>query len=359
MNSSVTYKTSLPKNIAEENVHLFKNRQSYQLPLLRVKQMKNVFISNQGLVVKCGLLPLKSAENLIGNYDQTFYWTHWKKAIEQFLVCKYGKSLKGIRLNDNTLYFSIHTPWFGYFTWFTTYIPRLIMVLDRYPDATLLVPEEWETISYVNDSLKMFPDLKKKTVPRDNHLFVKNYVFAEVRPWTSIFYPEHIFKVRDVCLNYLQQHPVTIKAISKLYVSRKRANRRKIVNEQAVEEYLIQLGFQSVCFEDYSVFEQMYLMRHADMLVSMHGAGLTNCMFMQPQTTLVEITPIVKTPEQFRLPFWRMASLLDINYYVQFCKTVDNGEKDIYTRNMEVDVSELKRIINLVENKQYIKTTKV
>ncbi len=145
-----------------------------------------------------------------------------------------------------------------------------------------------------------------------------------------------------ICFEYLQKNEIKIKPIPKLYVSRKKAQRRKIINEQEVEAYLLKQGFEQICFEDYTVFEQIFLMQNANVLVSMHGAGLTNIIFMDPGSFLLELTPMVERKEQFRFPFWRIASLLEINYYIQFCKTIDKGEHDLYDRNIEVNMEEFK-----------------
>ena len=340
--------SKLPINVKIEHVDLFKKKEKYTLKLLKIKVINNVFITHWGLLVKNFILPIRSVENLIGTYDKPFYFSHWRLAIEQFLVSKFGKSLPSIKIEDDTLYFTIHTPWFGYFSWLTTYLPRLIEISNKYPEATLLVPEEWENISFVSDTLEMFPNIKKKILPNDYHAFVKNYVFAETRPWTSIFYPEHIEKVRNVFIEKLKEETFELSPIKKIYVSRKKANRRKIINEEELETYLINLGFESICFEDYSIFEQVYLMQNADVLISMHGAGLTNTLFMSPKSTLLELTPLLENKKLFRFPFWRISSILDVNYFVQFCDTINEGESDFYSRNIKVNMEDFKENINSI-----------
>jgi hypothetical protein len=338
--------TKLPLNLSEKEQHLFLSKKSYKNKLLKIKNLKNVFISHWGLLIHRLFLPLKSAENLIGMYDSTFYKDHWSMAFEQYLVSKFGKSLSSQHFSDGE-FFTIHTPWFGYFSWLTTYLPRLIVIHQKYPNATLLVPEEWTSISYVKDSLELFPNLRMQIVKSDHHMFVKNFIFAQVRPWTSQFYPDHLESVRNLfSTDNLKITDVT--PIKRIYVSRKKANRRKIINEEVIELLLHEYGFQSICFEDYSINEQVIFMKNAEILISMHGAGLTNTMFMNPNSILFELTPSVEYQKQFRFPFWRIASLLKIDYYVQFCKTIDQGEADFYSRNLEVDIIEFKNNIEKI-----------
>ena len=337
-------RTKLPLNVSKDKQYLFLSKERYKNKNLKIKKLKNVFISHWGLLIHRLFLPFKSAENLIGKYDSTFYKDHWRNAVEQYLVSKFGKSLPSQHYNEGE-YFTIHTPWFGYFSWLTTYLPRLIVIHQKYPNATLLVPEEWKSISYVKDSLTLFPNLKMEIVKTDHHMFVKNFIFAQVRPWTSQFYPDHLEAVRNLFSTDSIKVTDNLTPIKLIYVSRKKANRRKIINEEAIEFFLKEHGFQSICFEDYTINEQVFLMKNAKILISMHGAGLTNTMFMNPKSILFELTPLVENHKQFRFPFWRIASLLKIHYYVQFCKTIDQGEKDFYSRNLEVDIIEFKKNI--------------
>jgi len=342
--------TKLPINLTDEYLCLFKKKETYSLDPLEIKSLNNVFISHSGLIINHLLIPTKSCENLIGFYDKAFYFKHWKKAFEQFLVCKFGKSLKSMQVNDNQSYFTIHTSWFGYFSWLTTCLPRLIVMINQYPNAILLMPEEWKGISYVMDSLKFFPNLKIKIIPSDHHLFVKFFKLAETRPWTSIFYPEHIFKVRSVFTDVLVKQPVNIDSIKRIYVSRRKANRRKIINEVEIVDYLNLNGFKEICFEDYSVLEQVFLMQNVEILISMHGAGLSNTIFMQPNSKLLELTPIVSNLNDFRFPFWRIASIMNVEYFIQFCQTIDNGETDVYSKNIFVDLLEFKNNLQKIVN---------
>jgi hypothetical protein len=341
-------KTNLPLNVSEEYVKLFNKKVHYDTPVLEVLLLRNVFVSHAGIVLKKMTIPLKSAENLIGFYDQTFYWSHWRKAIEQLLVCKFGKSLQSIQLDKSDLYFTIHTPWFGYFSWLTTCIPKLLDVVRTYPNAILLVPQEWEKIDFVKNTLALFPDLKMKTLPSDSHAFIDHFVLAQNRPWTSVFYPKQIQEVRDVFIK--ESLKVTIKPIKRLYVSRKKALRRKIINELELVDFVKSKGFEEICFEDYSIIEQVFLMQNAECLISMHGAGLTNVLFMNPESSVLEITPIVERDYQFRFPFWRIASILKLNYFVQFSKTIDSGESDFYSRNIDVNLAELQCNVGLMLN---------
>jgi capsular polysaccharide biosynthesis protein len=341
---------NLPINLESEHICLFKNRQKYSFPLLKIKHMKNVFVSHWGLLVKRLLLPFRSAENLVGCYDKTFYFKFWRKAIEQYLVCRYGKSLSFIKYKDDREYFTIHTPWFGYFSWLATNLPRLIRIREYAPEAILLLPEEIGKYPYVSESLKLFPELQIQEVKQGHHMFIKKYVYCEVKPWTSRFDISDLQKVRKLYFDYLAKNRVQLSGSPFIYISRKNAKRRRIINEPDVESYLHANGFKSICTEELSVFEQISIMQQAKVIIALHGAGLANIIFMSQDASVLELTPLPGNIREFRFPYWRIADLLNINYHVQFCDTVNNAGEDIYERdvkvNMEQFISKCEKMMN-------------
>ena len=76
---------------------------------------------------------------------------------------------------------------------------------------------------------------------------------------------------------------------SKIYVSRRGAKVRKIINEDEVEGILVKYGFKVIKMEDYSFDEQVSLSAQADVILGPHGAGLTNSVFCKSNATLVEL----------------------------------------------------------------------
>lgn len=75
----------------------------------------------------------------------------------------------------------------------------------------------------------------------------------------------------------------------RLYVSRNKASFRRLVNEQELLGILEDLGFENVFLEDYTVAEQAKLFSEASCVVAPHGAGLTNIVFCQEGTKVIEL----------------------------------------------------------------------
>ncbi|MDJ0533050.1 MAG: glycosyltransferase family 61 protein [Xenococcaceae cyanobacterium MO_207.B15] len=64
-----------------------------------------------------------------------------------------------------------------------------------------------------------------------------------------------------------------------IFISRRKALGRRIINENEVIEALKPLGFSTYILEDMSYIEQVKLFAQAKIIVAPHGAGLTNLLF--------------------------------------------------------------------------------
>ena len=96
----------------------------------------------------------------------------------------------------------------------------------------------------------------------------------------------------------------------KLYLSRERAHRRRVSNDDALWSALEPLGFRRAFLENLSWPQQMALFRRVRVVVAPHGAGLANLVFCEPGTRVVELFN-----RRYVNPcFWRLASIVRADY---------------------------------------------
>ncbi len=99
--------------------------------------------------------------------------------------------------------------------------------------------------------------------------------------------------------------------IAKIYISRSQAQRRRILNEDKVLDYLTPLGYVPFHLENLSFIEQVSLFAQARIVIGLHGAGLTNVAWCPPGARLLEIFPSESIPSYY----WVLASQAGVDYY--------------------------------------------
>ncbi|HOY33077.1 MAG TPA: glycosyltransferase family 61 protein [Bacteroidales bacterium] len=348
MKSAIHINYKLPENFQTGWSHLFRSDYKYKSVDLKVRELSNVFVNHYGLVIKNGLLVQGCAPNTgFSNYDNGYYFKHWRKATEQMLVCRYGKSLTSLRLDDNKRYLLIHSPWFSYYFWLTECLPRLLMVKNELKDLVLIYPENWKYCAYVNDTLELFPELDKCLIPADTHLFVKNLVMPEVKPWTPMVIPEQVFEVREFIvseakkrMNFGHQH-------KNVYISRNDAKYKKIANEEDFIELAAKYNYEVHTMSGKSVFEQAALMQSTQNLISITGASMANYVFLNADSAALDLTnKMYINDKKYKFHFKKILDCLNAKYYVQFCDPViDKQLPSVAMYDIKVDLSACESIL--------------
>jgi len=96
---------------------------------------------------------------------------------------------------------------------------------------------------------------------------------------------------------------------SMIYVSRRSAT-RSFAAELELEEFLALRGFQIVALEGLTVAEQIRVMSGARLVIAPHGAGLTHMIFMEPNSTILELWTRAHWYPSFR----NLSCLLNIDF---------------------------------------------
>ena len=324
------------------------------MPILKTREVKNVFLTHYGISIN-NLLPIKyTLPNAWGfrKPNAGFIYQFYRKGIEIFLVCKYGKSLTAINLDKKKNYLFVFSPWFGYFSWVTESLPRIYSVENMHKDLTLILPESYSKKKYVIDSLKLFPELNHEIIPEGINMNIPKITIPELKPFTYVFDPKSIKLFRNHMCNYIDTLSLNIETFEKIYVSRKHAKNRKLINNEETLNIFRKFGFKEVSFEDYSFFEQIFLMKNCKVLAGVHGAGFANTCFLPQNSILFELIKEYSTYKEERPSYWRLSSSLDINYYIQYCKPKEYGNYDLWVGvDLIVDLEELKRNLNIIEQK--------
>lgn len=98
----------------------------------------------------------------------------------------------------------------------------------------------------------------------------------------------------------------------RLYFKRGNGTDRKILNEESTISKLLAQEFDIVDPGTLSIYEQVELVQSAQMVISAHGAALSNLVFAQEHTAVIEIF----SPDYFRTDcYYTLSSSLKLNYW--------------------------------------------
>ena len=81
----------------------------------------------------------------------------------------------------------------------------------------------------------------------------------------------------------------------KIYISRADTKKRQILNEKELCSILESDGFETVSLTGLSVLEQIHIFKGARVIVGAHGANLTNTIFCEPGTKIIEINSLQRS----------------------------------------------------------------
>lgn len=218
----------------------------------------------------------------------------------------------------------------NYSHWFTAHLPKLLLLRDRQQLDSVLMPPNppslvRESLAMVGIDVERFPTYDPDAVVEVDELTIFN---------TDRFRPELLCSVREAFWK-----PAAAPPHRRVFISREKATRRRLVNEDEIWPILKAEGFERVVMEDLPFAEQVALMAETSILFAIHGAGLTNMMFCGPGTHVVEIADL-----SFPNPnFYAVASALGHHYWLLSGTPV--GDEHPLKRDMRADPATIREIL--------------
>lgn len=219
----------------------------------------------------------------------------------------------------------------GYFHWLVDVLPRLFAVGRRAAGTPVLLPEWYRSREYVTESLEL---LGREVVTYGvrqqvavDVLFVATYPRSCDFNGPSVRQVGHWFRDREDAAG--------TEVGARIYISRKTAGRRRVLNEPQVEGLLRRWGFRCLVFDDLPFREQRALMYGASHLVSNHGAGLTNMIFMPPGSRVLELK---SDSRNINNCFFHLAEAYGHRYWYEL---FEGDDPSVQKANIVVDLARL------------------
>lgn len=174
----------------------------------------------------------------------------------------------------------------NYFNWTLRYMSRIALFQNDQAADLLLVPEPKQRF--------VVQGLEALGVAPNSVQFISQPVRCTS---LSICSPSALgrYELSPFITQTLREHPrVTSlwdRGQRRLYVPRRKVKMRNVINESEIEDHLVARGFKIFDSAKVSVTEQIAAFRSAEIIVSPHGAGLSNIVYSAPGSKVLEIIP--------------------------------------------------------------------
>lgn len=197
----------------------------------------------------------------------------------------------------------------NYYHWLIESLPRLWLIeqagltlneIDRFLVNDEQYPFHTQTLEVLG-----IPHVKRM-ITRKNRVYRCERLVIPSLPAGPMVYPSW-------ALAFLRERFLPAAApvhLERVFISRRQAARRKLVNESEIEERLRRAGFKTVMLEQLSFREQVGLFRSASGVVAPHGAGLSNLVFAQAHTKVIELV----SPSFINHCYQKLAGAMQLPY---------------------------------------------
>ncbi len=179
----------------------------------------------------------------------------------------------------------------GYFHWITEIIPRLWMARGYLPGAKFAIPDYFLTKwPFCADILSLL-GVKEYLVIENDKKYLLEHLVLPTRAGDPFFLQPIPLRQGVDWLEKLALKRSSADYGDRIYISRAKANHRKVLNEEELQPVLHKYGFRIVYFEELTFSDQVSICKKAKVLLGLHGAGLSNLVFLPPQSQVIEIRP--------------------------------------------------------------------
>jgi hypothetical protein len=276
-------------------------------------KFNDAFVSIDGII-------FKGLKSFPGSYVYSAFYNKFDNFYLLYIYKNY--SLSKIKDQSNFLLIFDHWSIANYFHWMCDSLPKLMFLrkLNTNYNFKIIIPRG--SYQYVSDSI-MKLGLTPYFFDNDKYIKVSNLYHLSYLSNSGLIHP-----VINELANVLKTQK-TISKRRKYYLSRNHSITRSISNESELMNLLCKFDFEIIRTENKTLDEQIQLFSDCEVLISPHGAGLTNMLFMPKGSEIIEIghAEIERQP----LCYWHLANQLNHKY--NFIPTFSDSN-EIFTLNI-------------------------
>ena len=273
--------------------------------------------------------------------------------IRRLIVLLKSYLANGIDL-DNGIWITDSWRWANYFHWLTDFLPKTILLNKKYPNSKFLLPKSFlRQAPFVLSSLDLleinYEIINEKTIYNFQNLKVLNNYSITGNQRKSLL--KELNKSLRKIINLDQKLAYINEMPNFLYITRKEnknnfSSSRFIENEVEIFPILKKFNIKTISCEDLSFHKQLEIFSSCNFLISIHGAGLTNMIFMRNGGSILELRHENDAGSNC---YFSMASSLGLDYYYLCGASINNS--NIYNANLYIDTYKFSKLLTDILNK--------
>lgn len=198
----------------------------------------------------------------------------------------------------------------NYYHWMVEVLPKIAMLEEKnIAYDWLYVPTR---LPFMRQTLSLLGIPQEKILEATPNAHIEaDELIVPSAPALSCYTPRWIVDyLRERLIPQAEQARSQEVLSKKIFISRKKASYRRIINEDEVFRLFEPLGFVRYNLEDLTVLEQVQLFHNADVIVAPHGAGLVNLVFAKPNALVVELFQ-----EHQDDSFWYLSQVVGLRHH--------------------------------------------
>jgi capsular polysaccharide biosynthesis protein len=304
-----------PKNLVDEDSYLFFYELVKELPAVHASDGRKSFIAPTGKLFRGFILDYRQFHmginllSLMRSYGESLF---------SFLSLR---SLKRIE----EAYFVTNSSSTNFFHWFLDVLQKLELLSTsedfKSKNKVIVIPVDHRA-SFIADSLEAF-NFKFVMQQRGQLLLVNRLIFMQDLAPSGNYRKDIVLALRDRLRNRFLKRSKEVVGVSRVYITRKNAKKRRIVNEEELIPILLRANFKVVDMDVIQFKEQIELMCNVDVLISLHGAGLTHMLWIKEAASVLEIRARDDSDNNC---YFTLASDLRLDYYYALADKVNPSE---------------------------------
>ena len=333
-------KRTLPININENDIDLFKHELDVKIGNPKIDSLKNIYI-RKNKFYRFNLFEYKSKLWKMNTYK---FSVKIKVFIKNLLFKNFFKKVDYEVIENGVWVLDEKSGM--YFHWMLDSLQRLELfkiTINNNNSIKLLVPESIYDSPFVKMSVDIY-NIEIKILKEDITYKVSNLIVPNHLAKSGNYNPKITNLIRKRYLDYLSAISPNVKSSKKIWITRQNSRIRKIKNFDEIKDILIQNNFDIHDFDKTEYLDQLKIVSNADVIGSVHGAGLSNMLLMTSGKKVIEVK--AQNDNQNNC-YFSLASALDLSYYY-FLASVDKMDHNFYLSDYHLDKNKFKSFLKQI-----------